>query len=218
MTDTLVPGLEPVPASAVSDGDVGAYLEELIVDLSAGARKADAPAFGAVVRVELAGPHLRLTGDLALGRFRRISDVINHHEGLLRLADVVIQRRNGTPTRVTTPDMWVSPSDVTLIGQQDLGELQPPPPEVRIVKEPHALVVVTPGHTLTGNIYVPVGAEVSVFVESDEPHFIPMTDVRARSLADRRIVTNYPFALLNRKHIAAATEMPASMKQAHWRI
>jgi hypothetical protein len=57
-----------------------------------------------------------------------------------------------------------------------------------------------------------------VFVESDEPAFIPMTQVRARSLADRRIVTNYPFALLNRKHITAATEMPSSMRTASWRI
>jgi hypothetical protein len=218
MTDTLVPGMEPMPASSMVDGDVGAYLEELIVDLTAGVRRADAPAVGGVVRVELAGPHLRLTGDIALGRFRRISDVINHHQGLLRLVDVVIQRRNGTPTRVVTPEMWVSPADVTLVGQHDVSDEQPAPPEVRIVKEPHPLVVVTPGHTLTGNIYVPVGAEVAVFVESDEPHFIPMTHVRARSLADRRIVTNYPFALLNRKHIVAATEMPASMQAANWRI
>jgi hypothetical protein len=217
MTDTLVPGLEPAPAPSVADGDVGAYLEELIVDLAASAQRAGAPSVG-VVRVELAGPHLRLVGDLALGRFRRLSDVINHHQGLLRLGDVVIQRRNGTPTRVMTPEMWVSPSDVTLIGQPDANDAQPAPPEVRIVKEPHTLVVVTPGHTLTGNIYVPVGAEVAVFVESDEPAFIPMTQVRARSLADRRIVTNYPFALLNRKHITAATEMPSSMRTASWRI
>jgi hypothetical protein len=33
-----------------------------------------------------------------------------------------------------------------------------------------------------------------------------MTDVRTRSLADRRIVSRYPFALLNRRHIVAATE------------
>ncbi len=218
MTETLAPDAEAQAVAPASDGDVGAYLEELIVDFSASIRHAESPTPGTILRVELAGPHLRLTGDLALGQFRRVSDVINNHEGLLRLVDVVIQRRNGTPTRVTTPEIWVSPTDITLVGQHDVGAPEPAPPEFRIVKEPHALVVVTPGHTLTGNVYVPVGAEVAVFVESSHPAFIPMTQVRARSLADRRIVTNYPFALLNRRHIVAATEMPASMKVANWRI
>jgi hypothetical protein len=42
--------------------------------------------------------------------------------------------------------------------------------------------------------------------------------VRARSLADRRIVTSLPFAPLNRRHVVAATEMPASMQGGPWRI
>jgi len=79
-------------------------------------------------------------------------------------------------------------------------------------------VIVTPGHALTGNIFVATDAEVAAFMQSPDPAFIPMTNVRARSLADRRIVTGYPFALLNRRHIVAATETPESMRADAWRI
>jgi hypothetical protein len=212
-----VPRSADTPDTTVADGDAATYLEELVDIALLPAKAIDATSEN-IVRAELVGPHLRLAGDVPLGRFRRLSDVLNHHDGLLRLGNVAVLRRNGTPTRVMTPEIWVSPSEVTLVGQTDPGPSTGPPPEFRIQKERHAVVVVTPGHALTGNIFVAAGAEVAVFMESPEPAFIPMTDVRARSLADRRIVTSYPFALLNRRHIVAATETPDSMRAGAWRI
>jgi hypothetical protein len=38
-----------------------------------------------------------------------------------------------------------------------------------------------------------------------------MTDVRTRSLADRRVISRYCFALLNRRHLVAATELQPGM-------
>jgi Family of unknown function (DUF6812) len=73
------------------------------------------------------------------------------------------------------------------------------------------MIFVTPGHTMTGNVFIPDGAELDAFIESPDPDFIPMTDVRTRSLADRRIITRYGFALLNRRHIVAATPLLAGM-------
>jgi len=186
------------------DGDAGSYLEELID--SASTLTAETVELGAVEAIELAGPHLRLAGEISLGRFRRLSDVVNNEQGLMLLKDATILRRNGTATRVTTPSIWVNPGEVTLIGQASTGEEVETPSEMRIAKEPHLLIVVTPGHTLSGWIYIPAGGSLSVFIESTEPPFIPITDVRARSLADRRIVTRYAFALLNRRHVVAATE------------
>jgi len=75
----------------------------------------------------------------------------------------------------------------------------------------HTLVVVTSGHTLTGNVHVPPGADLAIFIESSDPQFIPMTDVRTRSLADRRVISRYGFALLNRRHVVAATELQPGM-------
>jgi hypothetical protein len=193
------------------DGDAATYLEELFtagVQVS-GPAADDGPE--ALVEVELVGPHLRVAGSISLGRFRRLSDVLNHHEGLLLLHDATILRRNGTATRVTTPGIWVNPIEVTLVGQPNPDQAGGAPPEFRIVKEQRELIVVTPGHTMSGQVYIPMGAELAVFIESADPAYIPVTDVRTRSLADRRIITRYPFALLNRRHIVAATELQAGM-------
>jgi hypothetical protein len=213
-----VPHPADTPDAAASDGDAASYLDELVDVNALLPSRVDQPSSENVLRAELVGPHLRLAGDITLGRFRRLSDVLNHHEGLLRLASVAVLRRNGTATRVRTPEIWVNPGEVTLVGQPEAFPDSLPPAEFRIDKERHSVVVVTPGHALTGNIFVAAGAEVAVFMQSPEPAFIPMTDVRARSLADRRIVTSYPFALLNRRHIVAATETPDSMRAGAWRI
>jgi hypothetical protein len=89
MTGTLAPDLETATLHPIGDGDVGACLEELIVDTTPSGLMVPGPATGGMLqRVELVGPHIRLAGDVNLGRFRRLSDVINQLEGLMRLADV----------------------------------------------------------------------------------------------------------------------------------
>jgi len=192
-------------AHGAVDGDAGSYLDELLDSVSpVAAGDAD---LDAVEAVELAGPHLRLSGAIALGRFRRLSDVVNHQQGPMLLHDATVLRRNGTATRVTTPSIWVNPAEVTLIGQATANQQDTAPADVRIQKEAHLLIVVTPGHTLTAEVYIPMGGALSAFIESTDPAFVPITDVRARSLADRRIITRYQFALLNRRHVVAATEV-----------
>jgi len=74
--------------------------------------------------------------------------------------------------------------------------------------------VVTPGHTLTGEVYLTRGAELAGFIESADPPFLPMTDVRTRSLADKRVTARYIFALLNRRHIVATTLMQPGMTRS----
>jgi len=191
-------------AHVAVDGDAGSYLDELIESVSPVA--AEDTGRGAVEEVELAGPHLRLSGGIALGRFRRLSDVVNHGQGLILLHDATVLRRNGTATRVTTPSIWVNPAEVTLLGQATTTSDEAAPADLRVQKEARYLIVVTPGHTLTAEVYIPTGGALSAFIESNEPAFIPITNVRARSLADRRVITHYQFALLNRRHVVAATE------------
>ena len=197
------------PTDSFIDGDASAHLEELIT----GALPAleAPPELGTMIDVELVGPHLRLSGTIGLGRFRRLSDLLNSQEGLIALQNATILRRNGTATRVTTPKIWVSPAEVTLIGES--GDRAPADPsmELRIPKDPHDLVVVTPGHTLTGTVHIVSGGQLSVFIESNDPPFVALTDAQTRSLADRRIIARYGFALLNRRHIVATTELAPHM-------
>jgi hypothetical protein len=192
----------------IVDGDAATHLEALVVEAVAPA----SPAAGAGgLPIELVGQHLRLSGTVTIGYHRRLTDFVNNNDGLIQLRDVTVLRRNGDPTRVTSPSIWVNPEEVTLIGQvADVEDREPAGLEF-MQKRVFQLIVVTPGHTLTGEVHLNLEAILSSFIESRDPQWLPMTDVRARSLADRRVISRYGFALLNRHHIVAATEVQPGM-------
>jgi len=201
---------DPEPDENLVDGDAATYLEALVVDAGA-APAASLAGGGEGLPLELVGQHLRLSGTVLIGYHHRLSDFVNNHDGLIQLRDVTVLRRNGDPTRVTSPSIWANPDEVTLIGQvSDVEDHEPAVIEFR-QKRVFQLIVVTPGHTLTGEVHLNPEAVLSVFIESKDPLWLPMTDVRARSLADRRVISRYGFALLNRRHIVAATELQPGM-------
>lgn len=192
------------------EGDASVHLEELIAGQLPEFGRSEA--VGQLVEVEVVGPNLRMSGDLNIGAFRRVSDYLNNHEGLLTIHGATVLRRNGEPTRVRSDSIWVASQDMTLIGVLEPSTTVADPGQ-QVAKVPVPLVVVTPGHTLTGEVYIPEGADLTLFIVSPSPTFIPLTDVRTRSLADRRIVSRFPFALLNRRHIVATTRlMPGMMR------
>jgi hypothetical protein len=200
----------PGDGRTVADGDAAAHLEDLLAGAAPVAPEPeviDTPSLS----VEMVGPHLRVVGQIVLGRFRRLSDVLNNQFGLLEIREARVLYRNGNPTHVVTPRLWINLTEVTLIGQMENAALASASPEFRVTKDRQPLIVVTPGHTLTGEVYITVGAELAGFIESPDPPFIPMTDVRTRSLADRRVISRYIFALLNRRHIVATTLMLPGM-------
>jgi hypothetical protein len=192
----------------IVDGDAATHLEALVI----GAVAPVPPTAGAEgLPLELVGQHLRLSGTLIIGFHRRLSDFINSFEGLIQLRDVTVLRRNGDPTKVTSPSIWVNPEELTLIGQvTDVDERATAGLEFQQKRAFH-LIVVTPGHTLTGEVHLNPEALLSGFIESRSPMWIPLTDVRTRSLADRRVISRYAFALVNRRHIVAATELQPGM-------
>jgi hypothetical protein len=194
--------------AVIVDGDAATHLEALVF----GAVAPAPPSAGVDgLPIELVGQHLRLSGTVLIGFHRRLSDFVNSHEGLIQLRDVTVLRRNGDPTKVTSPSIWVSPEEVTLIGQAtDVDERETSGQEF-LRKRAFPLIVVTPGHTLTGEVHLNPQAVLSAFIESPSPPWIPLTDVRTRSLADRRVISRYGFALLNRRHIVAATELQPGM-------
>jgi hypothetical protein len=192
----------------IVDGDAATHLEALVFGAIPPAL-ATAGAEG--LPLELVGQHLRLSGTVLIGFHRRLSDFVNANEGLIQLRDVTVLRRNGDPTKVTSPSIWVNPDEVTLIGQAtDVDERETPGPDF-MEKRLFHLIVVTPGHTLTGDVHLSPEAILSAFLESRSPVWIPMTDVQTRSLADRRVISRYGFALVNRRHIVAATELQPDM-------
>ncbi len=166
--------------------------------------------------VELIGPHLRVSGNMRLGAFNRLSDLINNTSGNVRLYEARLLRRNGDPTSLTVPMMMINQDEITLIAQAEHRLTQAP--EVAeaeglrvgdrpaVEKAPRRFVIFTPGHAITGFIHVHEHMKVENFVDAADPRYVVMTSVSARSLADRRVVSHFDFLLVNRTQMTAIAE------------
>jgi hypothetical protein len=160
--------------------------------------------------IELVGPHLRVCGEISLLKFSRLSDLVNHNRGYIRLKNAQLLRRNGEPTNLIVQELMVNQDEITFIGQTvneissaATGNAAMDRPMMERV--PRELVIFTPGHTLTGTIRVFAETEIGNFVDTPDPRFIAMVDVTARSLADRRVISHFGLVLVNRTQIAAAS-------------
>jgi hypothetical protein len=160
--------------------------------------------------IELVGPHLRVSGDISLLKFSRLSDLVNHSRGYVRLTNARLLRRNGEPTNLIVQELMVNQDEITFIGQT-AEEISSAPTghggidRPLMERVPRQLVIFTPGHTLTGTVLLFAETEIANFVDTPDPRFIVMVDVTARSLADRRVISHFGLALVNRTQIAAAS-------------
>ena len=160
--------------------------------------------------IELVGPHLRVTGCISLLRFTRLSDLIYHSLGFVRLTDAGLLRRNGDPTGLVVSELMVNQDEITFIGQKEeevsTAETAMPGGMDRPLMERTArqLVIFTPGHTITGTIYLFAETDIQTFVDSADTRFVPMVNATARSLADRRVISHFGLILLNRTQMTAA--------------
>jgi hypothetical protein len=160
--------------------------------------------------IELVGPHLRVTGCISLLRFTRLSDLINHSRGFVRLTDAGLLRRNGDPTGLVVSELMVNQDEITFIGQKEeevsTAETAVPGGMDRPLMERTArqVVIFTPGHTITGTIYLFAETDIQTFVDSADTRFVPMVSATARSLADRRVISHFGLILLNRTQMTAA--------------
>ena len=166
--------------------------------------------------IELVGTHLRLVGVVNLGRFGRLSDLVNASSGYVRVRDARLLRRNGQPTNLVLPELMVDQDEISFIAQTEAPPQEPGPARGFIepgfggnVVERRAreFVMFTPGHTVTGKVHVFGQTDLVGFVDSRDPRFVPVTEVTTRSLADRRIIGHYEFMVINRTQMIAAAEV-----------
>jgi hypothetical protein len=161
--------------------------------------------------IELVGPHLRVSGSISLLSFNRLSDLINHSRGFVRLKDARLMRRNGEPTNLVVPELMVNQDEITFVGQCE-EDVSPVPTSLMggmdrplMERVPRKIVIFTAGHTLTGTISVFSETDISSFVDTPDPRFVALTDVTARSLADRRVISHFGLVLVNRTQMTAAS-------------
>jgi len=161
--------------------------------------------------VEFIGPHLRVAGDISLANYSRLSDLINHNRGYIRLKDAHLLRRNGEPTNLIVPELMVNPDEITFVAQRPTG-LPPAPSAPKggmdrplMPRVQRQVVIFTAGHTLTGSIHAFAETDIANFVDSPDPRFVPLVEVTARSLADRRVISHFSLVLINRTQMTAAS-------------
>ena len=166
--------------------------------------------------IEIVGTHLRLTGSVSLGRFGRLTDMVNATAGYLRVRDARLLQRNGEPTSLGFAEIMVDHDEISFIAQREPH--QPPGSgtfdsgfsEPGLERTARAFVMFTPGHTVSGRVHVFGQTDLGAFVDSTDPRYVPVIEVSTRSLADRRIVSHYPFVLVNRTQMIAAAETGGS--------
>ena len=165
----------------IVDGDAATHLEALglvAVPLPLPESRAEG------LPLELVGQHLRLSGTVSLGYHNRLSDFVNNHDGLIKLRDVTVLRRNGDPTKVTSPSIWVNPDEVTLIGEMtDVEEHESMAMEYRREAGAPSHRRHARPHADRGRPPQPGGGPVG-FIESRDPGVDP-DDRRADPLAGR---------------------------------
>ena len=187
-------------------------------DRSSGAWSASGGAYaeegegGGEQYIELIGSNLWVAGMVNLGRFRRVSDFVNIVQGYLIIRDVVVLSRTGEATRLTVPELRVLPDDIAVVAQLGGDKAQGTPAGpgeggLVIEKRRQRLVVLTRTHIIDGDVFIHGDGSIMAFVDATDPKFIPMSDVRVRWVADRKLAARYPFALLQRAQIlGVATE------------
>jgi hypothetical protein len=167
---------------------------------------------GALAQIELVGPHLRVGGTIDIGRFSRLSDRVNHSRGYIRIQDARLLKRNGDPTPLLVPILYVNQDEVTFIAMAHVSDEGSPQATATsqdrplIEKQPRRYLVFTPGHVISGLAHVYRDMTVEGFADTPDPRFIPMTEVSARSLADRRVVSHFDLLLVNRTQMTAVAE------------
>jgi hypothetical protein len=177
---------------------------------------ADRPGEARYETIELVGAHLRVRGQINLMRFARLSDLVNHGRGFVRLTDATLLRRNGDPTTLVVPELMVNQDEITFIAQRaemvssEATGLPGGMDRPLMARVPRQLVIFTEGHTLTGTIHLFSETDIATFVDSPDPRFVPMTEATARSLADRRVISHFGLVLVNRTQMTAASLLEMS--------
>ena len=116
--------------------------------------------------------------------------------------------------RSSSTEIMVDQDEISFIAQREAQHPEPDSGGLRLAASAsrassgraRPFVMFTPGHTLSGRVHLFGQTDLAAFVDSSDPRFVPVIEVSTRSLADRRIVSHYPFVLINRTQMIAAAE------------
>jgi hypothetical protein len=166
-----------------------------------------AAADGIAIEVDVFGNGFEVSGQIRTGQFDRLSDWINMQTGFIQVQNACHvhpgQSRNAAEQRKGT--LWVRLNQVVLVAERTPAQQSRPGAPV-VQKKKRTVSIVTPGYDLCGNIHVVAYGSISQFLESPDPHFLPITDVTVRGLADSTMIGRFPFAMVNREQLVTVLD------------
>lgn len=198
------PGFDPIW------GTLGSPIDEEIDPWATGTN--DPELEGPTVDVEMFGDGFQITGRLHTGQFDRLSDWLNMQTGFIQVQDACLTRlgrSNGPDPDDQQGTLWVRMNQVVMVAERALVQQARPGAPV-VQKQRRTVTVVTPGYTLHGSLHVHARGSMKQYLETPDPHFIPLTDVTVRWLSDTTLVNRFPFALINREQLVSILDDPSS--------
>lgn len=173
--------------------------------------RSDDTADGVAVDVEVFGDGFQVSGQIRTGQFDRLSDWLNMQTGFIQVRNACHvhhgQSRTNSDQRRGT--LWVRLNQVVLVAERSPAQQSRPGAPV-VQKKKRIVSIVTPGYDLCGSIHVVAYGSISQFLESPDPHFLPMTDLTIRGLADSTMIGRFPFAMVNREQLVTVLDETTS--------
>jgi hypothetical protein len=167
---------------------------------------------GPIVDVEILGDGFQIDGRICTGQFPRLSDWLNMQQGFIQVQDASVSHLG----RGNMPDadhqkgaLWVRLSQIVMVAERSAAS-GPRPGAPVVQKERHKVTIVTPGYSLRGNLHVHMYGSIKQFLDTSDPHFIPITDMLVRWTSDPTLVSRFPFGLVNREQMISLLDEPTA--------
>ena len=123
--------------------------------------------------IELVGTNLRLTGRISLGRFPRLNDLINSTSGYIRIHEARLLRPDGEPADLDLADLMVDQDEISFVAELNATPHEPGSGSGSgdqgvdgsiAARQTRRFVVFTPGHAVTGTVYIFGETDLTAFV------------------------------------------------------
>ena len=177
-------------------------------------RSQDGPE-GVSIDVEVLGAGFQVSGQIHTGQFDRLSDWINMQTGFIQIHNAWhahLGQDNAPDPDQRKGTLWVRLDQVVLVAERQA--MQSPRPGAAVVqKQKRMASIVAHGYTVRGNLFLHTYGSMKQFLESPDPHFLPMTDLSLRWLSDAALSGRFPFAMVNREQVVTVldeTSIPAN--------
>jgi hypothetical protein len=163
---------------------------------------------GVPVDVEIFGEGFQVSGTIRTGQFSRLSDWINMQNGFIQVRDawhVHLGQVSAPNSDERKGTLWVRLDQVVLVAERSAMQAQNTGAPV-VQKQKRLASIVAHGYTVRGNLFLHTYGSMKQFLESPDPHFLPMTELALRWLSDSALTARFPFAMINRQQVVTVLD------------